>query len=247
MVHTIPGAMLCVDAVAYAPHRQIDVKDLGVDFYAFSWYKASQVPFILQQTNSNPLISTTSPSPITDAPPQVYGPHISMLYASLSAQESSMASLGHYFNPSSTLEGKLGLAASNYELTAAIPCVSAYFGSSPSASVKTWSAIKAHEAALQEILLSYLRRRKDVTIFGELSPNPELRVPTVSFVIDGQGSRSVVERVESVSAFGFRWGAFYSNRLVENVLGLGKEGVVRVSMVHYNTGMLCREVQQQRQ
>lgn len=32
-VHTIPGAFLCVDAVAYAPHRRIDVKDLGVDFY----------------------------------------------------------------------------------------------------------------------------------------------------------------------------------------------------------------------
>lgn len=41
MVHTVPGAMLCVDAVAYAPHRQIDVKALCVDFYAFSWYKAS--------------------------------------------------------------------------------------------------------------------------------------------------------------------------------------------------------------
>ncbi len=40
-VHKIPGALLCVDAVAYAPHRQIDVKDLGVDFYAFSWYKVS--------------------------------------------------------------------------------------------------------------------------------------------------------------------------------------------------------------
>lgn len=38
-VHTVPGAMLCVDAVAYAPHRQIDVKALGVDFYCFSWYK----------------------------------------------------------------------------------------------------------------------------------------------------------------------------------------------------------------
>lgn len=45
----------------------------------------------------------------------------------------------------------------------------------------------------------------------------------------------MVEAVEKVSPFGFRWGAFYSNRLVENVLGLGKEGVVRVSMVHYNT------------
>jgi len=84
-------------------------------------------------------------------------------------------------------------------------------------------------------------------IFGEPSSNPDLRVPTVSFVIAGQGSRSVVERVEKVSAFGFRWGAFYSNRLVEDVLGLGKEGVVRVSMVHYNTGMfaLCRESQLQ--
>lgn len=38
-VHTVPGAFLCVDAVAYAPHRQIDVKAFGVDFYAFSWYK----------------------------------------------------------------------------------------------------------------------------------------------------------------------------------------------------------------
>lgn len=31
--------MVCVDAVAYAPHRRIDVKDLGADLYAFSWYK----------------------------------------------------------------------------------------------------------------------------------------------------------------------------------------------------------------
>ena len=36
-VHKIPGALLCVDAVAYAPHRAIDVKHLEVDFYSFSW------------------------------------------------------------------------------------------------------------------------------------------------------------------------------------------------------------------
>lgn len=34
-----PNTIVCVDAVAYAPHREIDVKDLGVDLYAFSWYK----------------------------------------------------------------------------------------------------------------------------------------------------------------------------------------------------------------
>jgi selenocysteine lyase/cysteine desulfurase len=41
-VHEVKGALLVVDAVAYAPHRKIDVKDLGVDFYAFSWYKVGR-------------------------------------------------------------------------------------------------------------------------------------------------------------------------------------------------------------
>ena len=36
-----PRILVCVDAVSYAPHRRIDVKELGVDFYSFSWYKVS--------------------------------------------------------------------------------------------------------------------------------------------------------------------------------------------------------------
>lgn len=40
LVHsTCPDGLLCVDGVAYAPHRPIDMKALGVDMYAFSWYK----------------------------------------------------------------------------------------------------------------------------------------------------------------------------------------------------------------
>ncbi|KAI0543753.1 putative aminotransferase [Xylaria curta] len=39
VVHTIPGALLSVDGVAWAPHRPIDVKAMDVDFYFFSWYK----------------------------------------------------------------------------------------------------------------------------------------------------------------------------------------------------------------
>ncbi|EKJ68473.1 NPS16 [Fusarium pseudograminearum CS3096] len=38
-VHAIPGAIVIVDGVAWAPHRPIDVKALDVDFYCFSWYK----------------------------------------------------------------------------------------------------------------------------------------------------------------------------------------------------------------
>ncbi len=63
-------------------------------------------------------------------------------------------------------------------------------------------------------------------------------MPVVSFSVEGWSSRAVVEGVEARSRFACRWGHFYSKRLVDDVLGLGgeKEGVVRVSMVHYNTG-----------
>ncbi|KAK6354354.1 hypothetical protein TWF730_008762 [Orbilia blumenaviensis] len=34
-----PDTLVAVDGVAYTPHRPIDVKALGVDFFVFSWYK----------------------------------------------------------------------------------------------------------------------------------------------------------------------------------------------------------------
>jgi len=37
-VHEV-GALFCVDGVSFAPHRRVDVKAFGIDFYAFSWYK----------------------------------------------------------------------------------------------------------------------------------------------------------------------------------------------------------------
>ncbi|KAK0107552.1 hypothetical protein ONS96_003358 [Cadophora gregata f. sp. sojae] len=201
-VHTVPGAMLCVDAVAYAPHRQVDVKALGVDFYCFSWYK-------------------------------VYGPHMSMLYASPTVLK-SVKSLGHHFNPSSTLENKLGLAGSCYELTASIPAVLAYFGDNPA---ESWAAIEKHEEKLQSTLLGYLNARSDVTIYGETSSDTKKRVSTVGFVVKGRKSKDVVEAVDELSngEMGIRWGTFYSVRLADEILGLEYDGVVRVSMVHYNT------------
>ncbi len=90
---------------------------------------------------------------------------------------------------------------------------------------------------MQEVLLSYLRKREDVTIHGEASANKELRVPVVSFTVKGKSSKDIVDGIESRSNFGCRWGHFYSKRMVDDLLGLGDcDGVVRVSMVHYNTG-----------
>lgn len=206
-VHTVPGAMLCVDAVAYAPHRRPDMKALDVDFYSFSWYK-------------------------------VYGPHIANLYAHRRTLE-KLSSLGHFFNPTATLENKLGLAAANYELVSAVPKVVEYLGGSHPESI--FKKIAEHEGELSSVLLDYLNSREDVTVYGEKTPDPKARVPTISFTIKGRNSKEVVERVEGVSDFGFRWGGFYSYRLMHEILmpDQPKEvrdvGVIRVSMVHYNT------------
>jgi selenocysteine lyase/cysteine desulfurase len=200
-VHSNSSALLCVDAVAYAPHRAIDVRLLGADIYCFSWYK-------------------------------LYGPHMASMYVSAAAQEKALKTIGHFFKPTRTLENKLGLAGANYELTASIPEVCAYLEQTP------WEAIAAHEEVLQGVLIEYLKSKPELfTIWGEPVADKERRVPVVSFTVKGRESKGVVDAIEERSDFACRWGAFYSNRLCEEVLGLDPvDGVVRVSLLHYNTG-----------
>lgn len=196
--HEYSNVLVCVDGVAYAPHRQIDVKDLGIDFYCFSWYK-------------------------------VFGPHLAMLYASPKAQE-QMTSLGHYFNPAASLADKVGLAAGSYELIASIPVLVDYLLEDD------WEASVTQESELQSLLLDYLTKRDDVIIYGETNPDATLRVPTISFRVSGWGSRQLVEAVEAKTNLAFRWGSFYSQRLLKDVLELDPvDGVVRISLAHYNT------------
>lgn len=110
-----------------------------------------------------------------------------------------------------------------------------YFGANPTAA---WDEIADYEERLQTILLDYLGSNPRVTIYGEPSASKQLRVPVVSFTVDGMKSQELVERVEKCSSFGFRSGHMYSYRLLEEVLGLKdvEDGVVRVSLLHYNTG-----------
>ncbi|KAM0201927.1 hypothetical protein ACHAPA_008896 [Fusarium lateritium] len=196
--HKYPNVSVCVDGVAYAPHRAIDMKDLGVDFYCLSWYK-------------------------------VFGPHISMLYGSRQAQK-QLRPLGHYFNAAETLADKLGFAAGSYELIASISTVVDHLFE------QGWDECIQQETEIQSLLLDYLTKRDDAIIYGEPSSDPKSRVPIVSFTIDGWNSRSVVAAIEANSNLGLKHGHFYSHRLVKDILDLDTaDGVVRVSMAHYNT------------
>ena len=162
---------------------------------------------------------------------KVYGPHTSMLYVSKKAQ-GQLNSLGHYFKTHSTLEEMLGLAAGNYECVQAVPEIIKYLDS------VGWDGISAQEEKIQEALLKYLRSKPDmIKIYGEPSSDRKLRIPVISFRVKGQSSIGIIDAIEARSNFGCRNGHFYSKRLCETVLGIpdGDDGVVRCSLLHYNT------------
>lgn len=139
-----------------------------------------------------------------------------------------MKPLSHFFNPTKTLEDKIGFAGSNYECVQSIPTITAYLADA-------FPAITEHEGKLQAILLDYLNSRPDITILGSTSSDSKERVPTISFTVKGMSSKAIVAEAEKISNYGFRWGHFYSKRLCDELLKLEPEGVTRVSMVHYNT------------
>lgn len=157
-----------------------------------------------------------------------------MLYGRHSSQ-SIITPIAHYFKPTHSLRDKLDLASTQYECTQSLPSILSYFGGAASLT-STFAAIEQHEVDLQKPLLDYLASRDDVIIWGERSSDPKVRVATISFTVDQWGSRELVETIDRETRYGIRWGTFYSQRLVDEVLGLGKEGVVRVSCSHYNTG-----------
>lgn len=175
-----------------------------------------------------------------------------MLYASPRGQK-AMTTLGHFFKGSETLEDKLGLAAASYELVAGVKPVVQYLqglGGSEgtegkvdrAALKKAWERLALHEERLQGIVIDYLNSKphgKEITIWGEPVADRERRVPVISFTVKGWGSKDLVLKVQEKSQgrLGFRWGSFYSNRLVGDVLGLQdvNDGIVRVSLVHYNS------------
>ncbi|MEW6493646.1 MAG: cysteine desulfurase-like protein [Cyanobacteriota bacterium] len=209
------GAMVCIDGVAYAPHRLIDVQDWDVDFYAFSFYK-------------------------------VYGPHYALLYGK---QEHLLAipGLNHYFIDQTTIPYKFQLGNVNFELSYGMLGLCDYlselarvaYGEQAAPDlrrqmVQAFELMSIQEEELGDRFLQYLTSKPNVRIIGQPQANRSVRVPTISFVVEGVNSETITLHVDKYN-IGIRFGDFYARRLVES-LGLDKQGgVVRVSMVHYNT------------
>ncbi|KAJ3414043.1 hypothetical protein HDV05_007168 [Chytridiales sp. JEL 0842] len=224
LIHsTTPTAKVVVDGVAYAPHRPIDVQKWGVDYYVFSWYK-------------------------------VYAPHISCLYMRRSAS-AQLQSLAHFFIDKNERPYIFQPGNLNYELTASLGGVLEYLKEVGEGTVgaveergggvvkrgeieKAFEKIAEHETSILKPFMEYLVSKPEVyRIIGRPYAGYD-RVPTVSFVVvkpGGLKSREVVEKMD-LEGFGIRFGHFVTHRLVVGSLGLDEnDGVIRVSMVHYNS------------
>jgi cysteine desulfurase / selenocysteine lyase len=199
LVHTIPGALICVDGVAWAPHRAIDVKALDADIYVFSWYK-------------------------------VFGPHFAQIYAKRVVQQRYLTSLNHYHLDPTELDTKLRIGTNCYELEdCLVPLVRYLKGIG-------WDNITKYEAMIVKPLLEYLTANPQLyTLYGERTADAEKRVSCVSFIVNGVSSGDIATELHNTSNVRIIAGDCYSLRPVYDLLGVKEPGVLRCSLVHYNT------------
>ncbi|RPH34456.1 MAG: cysteine desulfurase-like protein [Bacteroidales bacterium] len=209
------GAYLCVDGVAYAPHRLVDVQMFDVDFYVFSTYKT-------------------------------FGPHMGIMYGRLNLLR-EMDGFNHYFITKEDVPYKFQPGNFNFELTYSLQAIPEYielihdyhYVNDKAIPIrekyqKSYDLIASQEQELAAKLLDYLNTKKEVHIIGCRNGAKDKRVPTISFIHNKYKSSEIVEKVDAYN-IGIRYGDFYAKKIIEDTELIQKDGVVRVSLVHYNT------------
>jgi len=203
------GAKVVADGVAFSPHRSMDVAGWGVDWYAYSTYK-------------------------------VYGPHMGAMWGSAAAV-AELTGPNHFFIDDVPYQFELG--GVSHEGCAGILGLADYFKVVADVGPDTelsraeveqaFEVMTACEQPLITELIGYLDSRSDVRIVGPGHDGID-RVGTVSFVHSSKSSREITEHVDR-SGVAIRHGHMYAYRLCE-AAGLDPDdGVVRISLVHYNT------------
>jgi len=203
------GARIVVDGVAWAPHRLTDVRALDVDFYVFSSYK-------------------------------VFGPHLGVLYGK-AGELLELDNINLAFLNKRAVPYKLQPGGFSYEAAYGFGAVPGYLlEQAPSGKgfqeklVTAWTAMAEHESRLVATLLGYLLDRPGITIHGPRDAAPDSRLPIVSFSAADRDSADIVTAVDDAN-IGIRYGDFHARRLIERLGLADRNGVVRVSMAHYNT------------
>ena len=201
------------DGVSFAPHGLPDVKDLKVDFYAFSLYKT-------------------------------YGPHIGLLYGKEEIL-SKLPNQNHEY-----LEGKIPYninpGGPNHEELVSIIGIYEYFMDlynhhydDDNATIlekifKVNILISNHEEKIANLFLDYINSRNEIRLIGKKKIENKNRAPTISFTLNNMSSNNFSKLLVK-DFIATRNDNFYAWRCLK-ALGIDTDdGVIRISMTHYNS------------
>jgi selenocysteine lyase/cysteine desulfurase len=176
------------------------------------------------------------------SPYKTFGPHMGVLFGRGELLK-KMPKWNHFFISDDQVPEKFELGCMGYESAASLVGIEKYFravGKNINAPVHDVLAgmyrdIQAHETKLTREFLSYLANKPKVQVVGEGDPRmAEDRLSVVSFLVEDRDPEEVAMEVDK-SRIGLRWGHFYAVRLLDALDLLQYKGVLRVSMVHYNS------------
>ena len=215
------GALVYIDAVQYAPHAPIDVRDLDCDFLVCSAYKFFG-PHLGILYGRYALLDRLPAYRVRPAPANPPGKF-----------ETGTGNFEHYCGLFGALEyfQWLGETFGNDQ---AGKFDGRYSGRALTFK-KALSAVQAYEVTLSRALLENLQEVPGLRLYGIADERRfEWRVPTFSFTVKGWTPRQVAERLagQGINVWN---GNFYALAVTQR-LGLESSGgLVRVGATHYNT------------
>ncbi len=215
------GALVYIDAVQYAPHAPIDVRDLDCDFLVCSAYKFFG-PHLGILYGRYDLLDRLPAYRVRPAPANPPGKF-----------ETGTGNFEHYCGLLGALEyfQWLGDTFGNDQ--------GDKFNGRYSGRTLTFknalSAVQAFEVTISQALLENLQEVPGLRLYGIADERRfDWRVPTFSFTIKGWTPRQIAERLagQSINVWN---GNFYALAVTQR-LGLESSGgLVRVGATHYNT------------
>src|SRR6056297_1371029 len=202
------GAFVCVDGVSYAPHGFPDVGVMGPDIYLFSAYKT-------------------------------YGPHQGVMVIRRELGE-LLPNQAHYFNAGALYKRFTPAGPDHAQIAASagmadyIDALAAHHGINGEADARNRAVhdlMRAHETALLQPLLDYLKDRNSVRLIGPT--DAAAKAPTVAVALNRPGAEAAADlAAHGIMAGG---GDFYAVRPL-TAMGVDMDkGVLRLSFVHYTS------------
>jgi cysteine desulfurase family protein (TIGR01976 family) len=207
------GATVFVDAVHYAPHVLVDVREFDCDFLACSPYKfyGPHTGVLFGRKQLIEALDVPRLDPAHDNSPD----------------RLETGTLNH--------EGMVGAAAAVdffASIAAVTPGATGATGAARRKRLETaFAGLHARGQEHVERLWSGLSALRGVTMYGPTPDQP--RTPTVSFVMRGRGSKEIAEHLAKRAIFASH-GDFYAATIVE-LLGHAKDGLLRVGCACYTS------------